>query len=255
MGLLDFLPLIGDVAGAVIGADAQRDANRANIKLQREQRAWEENMANTAVQRRRADIEKAGFNPVLAATGVGAASPSVATPTVEPTIRGDAIKGSVGTAMLLKAQLDQMRAATANTNAQTGKVQAEANILNAEVPFSAANARNKADALALSVNKLTAEINNLGLTNLIQKVDYDLRELDYEQRQKLAPLAITAQEILNQVNKANVENVKALTLKTLQDTKSAFLDSAEKQAAYNFWSKIPESKYLQLLRQLAIIRN
>lgn len=58
----------GDVTGT--GESSSRRQNELN-------REWQERMANTAVQRRRKDLEAAGFNPLLAVSGgEGAATPS-----------------------------------------------------------------------------------------------------------------------------------------------------------------------------------
>lgn len=128
-------PLTGAVIGSsVIGGLGSmfgaHSANKANLKIAREQMKFQERMSNTAHQREVEDLRKAGLNPLLTGGGSGASTPSGASATMqnEGAGIGDAISRSpmmVLSAQKARADISQTRAQEEYIDAQKKSVEAQ----------------------------------------------------------------------------------------------------------------------------------
>ncbi len=115
------------IGGAVISGKGQEKANETNLKIARENTAFQERMSNTAVSRRMEDMHNAGINPLLAGRYDASTPPgNVATmgntgaAFVEGGTRAASVALTAMQARVMRAQAGNIDADTALKRSQTG---------------------------------------------------------------------------------------------------------------------------------------
>lgn len=125
---------------------AQKDANKTNIALAREQMAFQEKMSNSAYQRGMEDMKKAGLNPMLAFSQGGASQPSGALAQVNPVESkiADLNNASAMSAVQLASvgtQMKQQESLADLQTAQANKTKVETKLASKDLPTAEAKSK------------------------------------------------------------------------------------------------------------------
>jgi len=178
---------------------AQRDANEANMLLARENRDWQERMANTAHQREIDDLKKAGLNPILSGSGgSGASTPS----------------GSVATMNAAKME-----------NALGAGVSSAMQSANLAKDLSMAESQKALNASAIDLQATQKNVNTATAMKTFADVDVSLLTRDQK--------SIQNQTLETQLAVAQAQS-KAELIKAKQDEKFAVYDSIQQRAQNTF---------------------
>lgn len=225
------------LGGAIINgmsqSSAQDSANQTNVALAAQNRDWQTHMSNTSAQRGMADLRAAGLNPLLAAGGGAASTPSTSAAEVAASNPASGL-GSMGSAMQSALDVKQTKAATELQEEQKTATQAQTqNTLNdSKKKVSETQLNNAAQLTELERAKQTAaSARDISLrTNLLKatapatikksqyegdQAEYDRKMMDYDNKIKRIGTAIgtisSAADVASPIGKA---------LKTVKEAKS-----------------------------------
>lgn len=123
---MDLFSGLATAGSSILGYLGQRETNKTNVDLGREQMAFQERMSGTAYQRAVKDLETAGLNPMLAYSQGGASAPLGSMPQVQNAVAAGVSSAAQGMQTMAGVQqVMQSKAQTEQIIAQTKKIESE----------------------------------------------------------------------------------------------------------------------------------
>lgn len=187
LGAINPVGLIGTAAsmgGDILNFVGQKDANKKNIELSREQMAFQERMSSSAHVREVEDLKNAGLNPILSANA-GASTPAGATTQVKNEMEGYGSSAREMASMAMQAQ--KQKAEIKLMESQTKKTDVDAAVATKGIPGS--DFRNKMyKMIEPIVNKISesgaasakyVKENKPGFQGLLETVRKDPKPIQY----------------------------------------------------------------------------
>lgn len=187
-------------AGAdwLLGQGAAEEQMDFNAEEAKKNRQFQERMSNTEIQRRKADLVAAGFNPIMAVGSLGgASSPSGSQASSSAQGSPPGFSNAVQLSQMNAAQIELLKA-------QADKARSEAQVARDQLPHSAQTA-------SLNVEKLDAETSKVANDVRKQLVDIEVAELSRDQLKALQPLVLEAQRIANEAARLGLSEARAMS--------------------------------------------